>query len=98
MCIGNSVGAGGKNTHDDGVVIQVLLNLNRPAPLPQLALDGAVGPGTIAAIKEFQARVLHGAAPDGRIEPGGATLQALQAGLPRFDPMASLSPLVLRGI
>jgi len=98
MCISGSVGAGGKNAQGDGVIIQVLLNLNRPAPLPQIAVDGAVGAGTNEAIKEFQKRVLGMAAPDGRVDPGGGTLRALQAGLPAFDPASSASPLVLRGI
>ena len=98
MCITASVGAGGKNVPADGIVIQVLLNLNRPAPLPQIAVDGAVGPGTAEAIREFQKRVMHLAAPDGRVDPGGGTLRALRAGLPAFDPATALTPLVLKGI
>jgi peptidoglycan hydrolase-like protein with peptidoglycan-binding domain len=82
MCIGGSVGAGGQNARADSVIIQVLLNLNRPAPLPQIGVDGSAGPGTIAAIKEFQVRVMGSAAPDGRIDPGGGTLDALRDGLP----------------
>ena len=98
MCITASVGAGGKNAQADSVIIQVLLNLNRPAALPPIAVDGAVGPGTAAAIKEFQARVMGQAAPDGRVDPGGGTLKALQASLPPFDPATSLTAPVLKGI
>ena len=99
MCITASVGVGGKNAQADGVIIQVLLNLNRPAALPPIAVDGAVGaPGTAAAIKEFQARVMGQAAPDGRVDPGGGTLKALQASLPPFDPATSLTAPVLKGI
>lgn len=98
MCITASVGAGGTNLPADGIVIQVLLTLNRPAPLPPIAPDGVVGPGTIAAIREFQRRVQHIAAPDGRVDPGGRTLMALRAGLPAFDPATALTPLVLQGI
>jgi putative chitinase len=98
MCITASVGTGGRNLPADGVVIQVLLNLNRPAPLPRIRVDGAVGPGTTEAIREFQRRVLHQAAPDGRVDPDGVALQALRAGLPPFDAATSLTAPVLKGI
>jgi putative chitinase len=82
MCIQRSVGDGGVNAHDDVVVVQVLLNFNRPAPLPPLGVDGGAGKITKDAIREFQIGVMKLAAPDGVVDPGGATLTALRQGVP----------------
>lgn len=95
MCIQQSVGQGGINAQQDVVIVQVLLNFNRPVPLAQLLTDGLSGPSTIAAIQEFQSRVLKLAAPDGRVDPNGRTLKALRAGLP--SP-AQISEPLLKGI
>jgi len=94
MGIDRSVGEGGVNGRDDAIVVQVLLNLNRPPPLPPVGIDGGVGPQTCDAIREFQSRVLGVAAPDGRVDPGGRTLAALRQGV----PAGPLSLLMLRGI
>jgi hypothetical protein len=45
--------------------------------LPRLAVDGDAGDSTVKAIRLYQGRVLGQAAPDGRIDPGGRTWQAL---------------------
>ena len=37
----------------------------------------AICPETVGAIEEYQARVLHMAHPDGRIDPGGPTIKSL---------------------
>lgn len=94
MCIAGSVGRGGANGRDDVLVVQVLLNLNRPAALPRIAVDGGYGEETGAAIDAFQAGAMQLAAPDGRVDPGGQTLAALRAGLPAGPP----GVLALRGI
>jgi predicted chitinase len=66
------------------MLVQQLLNQHRRPPLRRIDEDGVVGPETIAAIEEFQRRVVKMSSPDGRIDPGGATLQALsgQPGTP----------------
>jgi len=94
MCIAQSVGENGVNAHDDAVVVQVLLNYNRPPPLPQIGVDGGVGRITKDAIRDFQARVMGASSPDGRVDPGGQALAALRKGIP---PGALDAPR-LRGI
>ena len=94
MCIGQSVGEGGVNARGDAVVVQVLLNFNRPPPLPPLGVDGGVGTLTKDAIREFQARVMQRPAPDGQVDPGGETLAALRRGI----PPGAIDALMLRGI
>ncbi len=94
MAIEQSVGEGGANEREDAIVVQVLLNLNRPPPLPVVHVDGGVGPQTRAAIREFQSRVMGMATPDGRIDPGGRTLAALRQGIPAGE----ISVPVLHGI
>jgi len=94
MCIEQSVGDRGVNAHDDAVVVQVLLNVNRPPPLPQVGVDGGVGKITKDAIREFQTRVMKLPAPDGRVDPGGATLAALRQGI----SAGAIDALKMRGI
>jgi hypothetical protein len=67
-----SVGKGGVNRPDDVRLVQTLLIQNGLDPGPA---DGALGPRTIAAIKEFQKRFAR--SPDGRVDPGGRTFQEL---------------------
>ena len=79
--ITGSVGRGGRNfPANDVITVQYLLNCVPAAqggPSKELMVDGAAGPKTIAAIESFQRR--HGGVADGRVDPGGATLRALQA-------------------
>lgn len=79
--ITGSVGRGGRNfPANDVITVQYLLNCVPAAqggPSKELVVDGAAGPKTIAAIESFQRR--HGGVADGRVDPGGATLRALQA-------------------
>jgi len=74
------VGRGGRNfPAADVMTVQYLLNCVPAAqggPSPELVIDGAVGPKTIAAIEKFQ-RSLGGIC-DGRVDPAGNTLRALQ--------------------
>lgn len=97
MCIDGSVGENAVNSGTEAVVVQVLLNFNRPVPLRPIETDGVVGPATKEAIREFQSRILKSPKPDGRVDPGGRTLAAMRAGLPPFNS-ASLSALLLKGI
>lgn len=59
------------------LLVQQLLNLHRPASLPRIAEDGGQGDETYGAIEEFQRRVMKLQKPDGRVDPGGKTWQAL---------------------
>ena len=80
MGIGASVGKGTNNLADV-IVVQHLLNAWLAVTgRPLLATDGDCGPRTIAAITAYQAQVLGQARPDGRVDPGGRTWQALAAG------------------
>lgn len=76
-----SVGSGGVNRPADVTVVQRLLNAHGRSlsPLAALATDGVIGPKTITAIRTFQSRVVRLPHPDGRVDPGGRTLKALNA-------------------
>lgn len=78
--ISGAVGRGGRNFPPvDVMTVQYLLNCvpaGQGGPTPELVIDGIVGPKTISAIEKFQ-RSLGGAC-DGRVDPGGNTLRALQ--------------------
>lgn len=78
--IDKSVGQGGWNVKADVLKIQRLLNmiaLQDGGPMPPLAEDGLVGPKTIGAIRRFQE--FHRVAHDGRVDPDGPTLKAMNA-------------------
>jgi peptidoglycan hydrolase-like protein with peptidoglycan-binding domain len=95
--ITGSVGRGGKNyPASDVMTVQYLLNCvpaTQGGPAKELAVDGAAGPKTIAAIEGFQRKL--GGFADGRVDPGGATLRALQARDP--NPNQSLSSDAAKG-
>lgn len=78
--IAGAVGRGGRNFPPvDVMTVQYLLNCvpaGQGGPSPELAVDGAAGPKTIAAIEKYQRSL--GVIPDGRVDPGGKTLRALQ--------------------
>ena len=79
--ISGSVGRGGRNSVDDVKAIQAALNgkdVTDGGPTMKLAVDGIVGPRTIAAIERYQNRHLGWA--DGRIDPDGPTIHALNGG------------------
>ena len=82
--ITQSVGRNGTNRKDDVKTVQELINLSikKLPALKPLTVDGDVGPLTIAAIEEFQHRVVGMAMPDGRVDPGGRTLSMLNLGAP----------------
>ncbi|MBP7659269.1 MAG: hypothetical protein KA778_04665, partial [Burkholderiaceae bacterium] len=66
-----SVGNRGKNIPPDVVLVQSMLNslpAQQGGPAVKLAVDGRVGPKTIAAISGVQ-RALRRRVVDGRIDP-----------------------------
>jgi len=75
MNISGSVGQGGKNNPADVKAVQKLLKQNG---FPQLQDDGAYGPKTLQAIKNYQSKFLNN--PDGLVDPGGRTFRKLAAG------------------
>ncbi len=77
--IQSSVGLRGRNTRRDTKVVQTLLNnhLPRIGRKHPLEVDGRVGPKTINAIVRFQQRVVGVHRADGRVDPAGRTLRAL---------------------
>ncbi len=79
MSIRASVGAGGVNLSADVRLVQQLLNHQKPQAYTYgpIAVDGKVGPQTIGAITQYQSAVVRLSRPDGRVDPGGQTIQAL---------------------
>lgn len=75
--IEGSVGQNGDNLERDVRVVQQLLNRQDLSPLDRVSEDGRVGASTIKAIRHFQARCVGMASPDGRVDPGGRTIQKL---------------------
>lgn len=75
--INQSVGHAGVNQSRDVQVMQAQLNAQMPSVLTKLVVDGKSGPVTIAAIRSFQKLVVGLRNPDGRIDPSGKTLIAL---------------------
>lgn len=72
------------NIYSDVLAIQKLINSHLPklTPLARLREDGIAGASTVRGIEEFQRRVVRMPNPDGRVDPGGATLRALNSSLP----------------
>jgi hypothetical protein len=88
-----SVGHGGKNHHKDVRYVQEVLNkklpiaLSKPVPITGMVDDDQTDDPTILAIEELQKKVLQVPKPDGRVDPGGKTLQLLmKATLPEPHP------------
>lgn len=90
--ISRAVGRGVTNPNkSDVLLVQQLLNQHRRPPLRPIDEDGKTGPDTIAAIEDFQRRVVKMTKPDGRVDPGGTTLKAL-SGQPLGSPVAPAAP------
>lgn len=75
--LSGAVGFGGRNFPDDVRLVQELLNRVVRIPFALLAVDGLMGPQTIARIKDFQSNVVGFSRPDGRIDVKGKTWQSL---------------------
>lgn len=80
--ISGSVGRGGDNRPQDVRLIQQLLNKQwiTGEPSTNAEVNGVMGGETISRIEAFQSRILQMSHPDGRIDPGGATFNALLSG------------------
>jgi hypothetical protein len=74
-----SVGFGGVNLSADVMAVQNLINqfLSFIAPRGPVSENGNCDADTISAIRDFQRLVVKAANPDGRVDPGGKTLEAL---------------------
>ncbi len=75
-----SVGRGGRNESTDVSAVQKRLNELMHAPRVKLVVDGRSGPKTEAMIADFQKVVLGNQYPDAKVDPGGATIRALNDG------------------
>jgi hypothetical protein len=74
-----SVGQDAVNGPGDVFVIQSLLNKRLPSPHTDVPVTGRMDPGTILAIKAFQAVMMNMNPPSGHIAPGSPTYYALAA-------------------
>lgn len=74
-----SVGHDAVNGPGDVFVIQSLLNKRLPKPHTEVPVTGIIDPGTILAIKAFQAVVMNMNPPNGHVAPGSPTYYALAA-------------------
>lgn len=81
--ISGSVGAGGRNHHEDVRIIQGGLNrfAAARASSQRLSTDGTVTAAVIGAIKQLQVTGLGVESPDGRVDPGGRTFTLLAQSL-----------------
>ncbi len=59
------------------LLIQKLLNQDRPVPLRLIAESGVATEELFDAIEDFQRRSMHRTRPDGRVDPGQETFRAL---------------------
>jgi len=93
MLITTSVGSSGINRGDDVALVQYLLNDWRQRNgRKAIAEDGLVGPETIGAIRDFQGTVTH--LVDGRIDPAGASMRALEQ-MPAGETIRSVASVLL---
>ena len=96
--ISGSVGKGGSNAEADVILVQQRLNVHVAAlGLPSLVVDGDPGDNTIEAIRRYQKMVLGVGSPDGRVDAGGATWKALEAGKTVSAPPLPASNAALSG-
>jgi len=92
--IQSSVGQGGANRPADVRRVQELLNASRRRRgLPSINVDGLIGPKTIAAITEFQQRETN--IVDGRVDPNGPAIRALEAGASASNVEAAAAILAI---
>lgn len=78
--LGKSVGTGGFNLEEDVRTVQDLLNLvpsSKGGPSSFLNVDGLAFGKTQDAINKFQRMAVGMTSPDGRVDPGGRTLNKL---------------------
>jgi peptidoglycan hydrolase-like protein with peptidoglycan-binding domain len=99
-----SVGQDAVNGPGDVFVIQSLLNRRLPKPHTEVPVTGTMDPGTILAIKAFQAVMMNMNPPTGYVAPGSPTYYALaarplvtkeQAPTPRFGHVGIIPPEII---
>src|SRR5690348_1520718 len=85
-----SVGQGGRNTHDDVLLVQKQLNKNAHiAPsIGEVPETGIMDEATLRAIAAFQRSVVRLSAPDGRVDPHGRTWRMLLGDQPQSTNVA----------
>jgi len=87
--ISASVGSGGANKKLDVATVQKLLNQYLAAEgEPPLSTAGTIDPDTILAIQQYQQQIVGIANPDGKVDPGGRTWQALDTGQGFAPPLS----------
>jgi peptidoglycan hydrolase-like protein with peptidoglycan-binding domain len=89
--ISTSVGKGGKNTEEDVLTIQELLNEQGY----KLEPDGKIGNTTIRTIKMFQGRL--GMKGDGLVSPGKNTMKGLLGEIPAGPQSTGISSIIQGG-
>jgi hypothetical protein len=88
--IQTAVGRGVKSVDAADVLqVQKLLNRHRMPPLSKIGETGKINDETIAAIEDFQRRVVKMKTPDGRVDPKGKTLTFLSDSPPGATPVPS---------
>ena len=93
VIISASVGRDGKNRFVDVRAIQNLINHHLPPALNPLKEDGVCGPRTVKAIEEVERLYIRQSPPDGRLDPHGPTLRALNTAAPaRRRNTAAVTP------
>lgn len=99
--IAKSVGKNGANVAADVKAVAALLNRAAAAAgRPAVRTDGVMDAAFIAAVEVFQLGTMKLTAPDGRIDPGGRTLAALDgaaAPAPASAPAATPAPAAASG-
>lgn len=80
--LGGSVGAGGINRPSDVAVVQRLLNRHaQRLGFTALPVNGVLDPLTAEGIRRFQRQLMNLRVPDGRVDPQGKTIRALDGGI-----------------
>jgi hypothetical protein len=77
ISVGASVGRNARNNKSDVTKVQGRLNALMIAPRKTLVVDGICGMKTRRMIADFQKNAADFRWPDGRVDPGGRTLNAL---------------------
>lgn len=87
MYIQQSVGQGGKNNKKDVSFVQELINeiAMDDKRIPEVSVDGKMGPKTKQAIAKFQQHIVKLKAPDSRIDPNGRSEKTLIAKIIEID-------------
>lgn len=92
ISIRGSVGWKGQNMSADVMAVQKRLNELMKAPRVALAVDGRSGPKTEAMILDFQKSAMGNPRGDAKVDPGGATLKALNDAMSANKWAASTPP------